>query len=139
MQGIRLLSRSALLLSAAVAGGAVAVTGVWLLGGLGSDKTTTIERVVQSDTPVSLKSEKRNWINELYRREGGGVVQITSESVVETRSLFGTQRQVQRVLGSGFVIDKAGDILTNYHVVQGARSARVSFSNRGNVKAEIVG
>jgi S1-C subfamily serine protease len=115
------------------------VTGVWLLGGLGSDKTTTIERVVQSDTPVSLKSEKRNWINELYRREGGGVVQITSESVVETRSLFGTQRQVQRVLGSGFVIDKAGNILTNYHVVQGARSARVSFSNRDNVKAEIVG
>jgi S1-C subfamily serine protease len=69
------------------------------------------------------------------------VVQITSESVVEVPSLFafGPTRQVQRALGSGFVIDKDGHILTNYHVVENARSVRVSFSNRDNVKAEIVG
>jgi S1-C subfamily serine protease len=134
-----LLPRVALLLSAAVAGGAIALAGAWLLGGLGSQNSTTIERVVPAVTPAALKSEQRNWINEIYRREAGGVVQITSESVVETQSLFGTQRQVQRALGSGFVIDKDGHILTNYHVVQGARSVRVSFSNHDDVKAQIVG
>ena len=139
MQRISLLPRVALLLSAAVAGGVITVAGVWLLGGLGSDKTTTIVRVVPSGTPVALKSQQRNWINDIYKREAGGVVQITSESVVETQSFFGTQRQVQRALGSGFVIDKDGHILTNYHVVQGARSVRVSFSNHDDVKAEVVG
>jgi putative serine protease PepD len=116
----------------------MALAGAWLLGGLGSS-TTTIERVVSAGTPVALKSERQNWVNAIYAREAGGVVQITSESVVETPSIFGTQRQVQRALGSGFVIDKEGHILTNYHVVQGARSVSVSFSNRDNVKAEIVG
>jgi S1-C subfamily serine protease len=139
MQKVSPLPRVALLLSAAVAGGAVAVAGVWLLGGLGSDKTTTIERVVQPQSPVSLKSEARNWINDLYRREGGGVVQITTQSVVTSQGFFGPQRSLQRALGSGFVIDKQGHILTNYHVVQGARSVRVSFSNHDDVKAQIVG
>jgi len=41
--------------------------------------------------------------------------------------------------GSGFVIDKAGHIVTNYHVVQGADEIRVSFSNRDTVEAELVG
>jgi putative serine protease PepD len=138
MQRVSPLTRSALLLSAAVAGGAIALGGAWLLGGLGSS-TTTIERVVQPGTPVALKTERQNWVNAIYQREGGGVVQITSESVVETPSIFGTQRQLQRALGSGFVIDKEGHILTNYHVVEGARTVRVSFSNRDNVKAEVVG
>jgi S1-C subfamily serine protease len=138
MKRFSLLPRGALLLSAAVAGGAIALGGAWLLGGLGSS-TTTIERVVQPGTPVALKTEPLNWVNRIYQREAGGVVQITSESVVETPSIFGTQREVQRALGSGFVIDKDGHILTNYHVVAGARSVRVSFSNRDNVKAEVVG
>ena len=49
------------------------------------------------------------------------------------------QDQRQQALGSGFVIDKAGHIVTNYHVVQGARSVSVSFSNNESMKARIVG
>ena len=45
----------------------------------------------------------------------------------------------RRSLGSGFVIDKAGHIVTNYHVVAGARSVQVSFSNNESLKATIVG
>ena len=47
--------------------------------------------------------------------------------------------EVQRSLGSGFVIDKAGHIVTNYHVVADAQSIRVSFSNSESMKARIVG
>jgi S1-C subfamily serine protease len=42
-------------------------------------------------------------------------------------------------LGSGFVIDKAGHIVTNYHVVHGGGDIRVSFSNRDTVQAQVVG
>lgn len=44
-----------------------------------------------------------------------------------------------RSLGSGFVIDRDGYILTNAHVIDGATSIRVVFSNRREAEAEIVG
>ena len=42
-------------------------------------------------------------------------------------------------LGSGFVIDKQGDIVTNDHVVQGASSIRVGFNGGVSYPARIVG
>jgi S1-C subfamily serine protease len=70
---------------------------------------------------------------------------VTATQVVKTPSVdpfFGTpfpQTQQAKALGSGFVIDKAGHIVTNYHVVEGARSVEVSFSNNESLKARIVG
>ena len=37
------------------------------------------------------------------------------------------------------MIDKAGHVVTNYHVVAGARAVEVSFSNNESLKARIVG
>ena len=45
----------------------------------------------------------------------------------------------QRALGSGFVIDKDGHVVTNYHVVRGASSIEVSFSNQETRSAKVVG
>ncbi len=50
-----------------------------------------------------------------------------------------TASRRERALGSGFVIDKAGHVVTNYHVVRGASSIRVSFSNNERIKAKVVG
>src|SRR5213075_901049 len=47
--------------------------------------------------------------------------------------------ETQRALGSGFVVDKAGHIVTNYHVVQGATRVEVSFSDNEQLHARIVG
>ena len=52
---------------------------------------------------------------------------------------FGTTTQTQRALGSGFVIDKAGHIVTNYQVVRGANTIQVSFSNNERYRARLVG
>ncbi len=49
------------------------------------------------------------------------------------------QTTTQQALGSGFVIDKAGHIVTNFHVVQGASKVEVSFSNNERLPATIVG
>ena len=49
------------------------------------------------------------------------------------------QKQTERALGSGFVWDKNGHIVTNYHVVAGARTALVSFSNNESVRARVIG
>ena len=47
--------------------------------------------------------------------------------------------EVQRSLGSGFVIDKAGYVITNYHVIGDAQNVHVSFSNSDSMRAEVIG
>jgi len=87
-------------------------------------------------------------VNEIYERTAPGVVQITSTA----RQQIGAdpfqfdpsgdplpQAPEVPALGSGFVIDKAGHIVTNFHVVENADKIRVSFSNRDTVEAELVG
>jgi S1-C subfamily serine protease len=41
--------------------------------------------------------------------------------------------------GSGFVYDQAGHIITNYHVIEGAESLEVKFSDEISVPAQVVG
>jgi len=80
-------------------------------------------------------------VHEIYERAASGVVRVNatsnSTSSSGTPSPFGAQGV--SALGSGFVIDKTGHIVTNYHVVEGADEVTVSFSNRDTVKAEVVG
>jgi serine protease Do len=46
---------------------------------------------------------------------------------------------VQRSLGSGFIIDKEGYIITNNHVIEGASEIHVRLSTEKEYEAEIVG
>ena len=97
--------------------------------------------IVQSSTPGSSGPTSID-VAEIYRRSGPGVVQITSTSEGDSSSdAFGNvvPGQSQSALGSGFVIDKEGHIVTNYHVVQGASQIEVSFSNQDTVDARVVG
>ncbi len=73
-------------------------------------------------------------VNEIYERAAPGVVQIARTSNTSD-VLSGT---TPSALGSGFVVDKAGHIVTNFHVVEDADEIRVSFSNRDTVEAELV-
>src|SRR5208337_635298 len=45
----------------------------------------------------------------------------------------------QQSLGSGFVIDKEGFIITNNHVVEGADTIKVKFSDGREFKAKVIG
>ena len=142
----RVLSSAAPLLIAAVVGGGVALAGAELTGLL--DDTETVQVPVtapESVAPADFAQGRRLSVNEIYRRSAPGVVQITTTSTVEVEpdpflNPFGfPEEQRQQALGSGFVIDTAGRIVTNFHVVQGADQIEVSFSNRDSVRARVVG
>jgi S1-C subfamily serine protease len=136
------------LVVAAVLGSGLALGGAALFGGVDGSTTTTV-REVQAPLagPIAVKESGSGalTVNEIYRRAAPGVVQVTATTVVSTPSVdpfFGTpfpSRQRAEALGSGFVVDKAGHIVTNYHVVEGARAVDVSFSNNESMKAKIVG
>jgi serine protease Do len=54
-------------------------------------------------------------------------------------SRSGPQQQPQRALGSGFVWDTTGHIITNNHVIDGATSITVTFSDGTTAAAKVVG
>jgi S1-C subfamily serine protease len=84
----------------------------------------------------SFADEPASSVGDIYRAAGPGVVQITSE-VVAGDPLFGERRG--RSLGSGFVWDTEGHIVTNYHVVEGAERVFVNFTQDDRLEAAIVG
>ena len=133
------------LLAAALLGGGIALGGAAAFGKLGNKTTIIREEVAsRSSAPAAFQQGKQRSINEIYRASAPAVVHIETTTRVKQPAdpffgnPFGTS-QTQRALGSGFVIDKAGHIVTNYHVVQGASLIQVSFSNNERFKAKVVG
>src|SRR3954462_11075540 len=138
--------RAAGLIAAAVLGGGVALAGAAALGKLGESTTIIREEAAPSSSaPASFQTDRRESINAIYRSSAPGVVHIETTLRVSQSSdpffgnPFGTTTQTERALGSGFVIDRSGHIVTNYHVVRGAASIQVSFSNNERYRARLVG
>jgi S1-C subfamily serine protease len=143
------LLRAVALVGAGLAGAVLALAGSELLED--QPETTTIREV--RDAPSIGRATPAPGgltINEIYERTRSGVVQINTTSVVErvVPDPFGfgfafPEQQERRGLGSGFVLDKAGHVLTNYHVIadvyRGRGVVSVSFSERDGVRARIVG
>jgi S1-C subfamily serine protease len=83
----------------------------------------------------SLDAEEQNNIS-VYRKNISSVVNITSKAVTFD-FFYGLVPEEGQ--GSGFIIDKEGHILTNYHVIADARQIEVTLHNRKKYKATIVG
>jgi S1-C subfamily serine protease len=125
----------AALVATAALGGAVAVGAVALLGGLEGDTTVVTETAPPSTSEAAPRSSRALSVNEIYERAAPAVVQVTSTS--RTGDTFAGGAPT--ALGSGFVVDKAGHVVTNYHVIRDADRIQVSFSNRDTVEADLVG
>jgi S1-C subfamily serine protease len=143
--GSKTVLKGAGFLGVAAAGGAIALLGAWLFGGLGNGTSTVQRYVLQPTTPPpsSVAESQPMSIGQIYERDAPGVVQITAKIYTQARDpIFGTPYgflSEEKALGSGFVLSKEGFIVTNYHVVQNASSIRVSFSNNDSLVARVVG
>jgi S1-C subfamily serine protease len=82
-----------------------------------------------------LDSEEQNNIS-VYRKNIDSVVNITSRAVTFD-FFYGLVPQEGQ--GSGFIIDKEGHVLTNYHVIADARQVEVTLHNRKKYRATVVG
>ncbi len=139
MSVARSLRPVATLVASAVLGGVVAVGAVALVGGLDSTTTVVTETSAASPSRLAPASGDLMSVNEIYERAASGVVRINATNRSTSSGSMDPFGGQDSALGSGFVIDKTGRIVTNYHVVRDAGEVTVSFSNRDTVKAEVVG
>ena len=104
----------------------------------GAISATTFRDVAKAVTPavVNIRTESRQRTQDLSQFFGGGGDQGDSDDLLQRFFGQGGQGQQQRqrpreqvvqAAGTGFIIDKAGFILTNNHVVEGATKIEVSL------------
>jgi S1-C subfamily serine protease len=90
------------------------------------------QTISQNNTDISLR--------QLFERTQQSVVQVTSATVP---SLFNENSPSRsETVGSGFVYDREGHIVTNYHVIAGGRDPEnidVTFSDGAVYRAEVIG
>lgn len=120
------------------------VVAVALAAGAGSGALTTtlLSHSATAGTPAgtastpasttSVANQSSTSAESIYKSVSPGVVTITT--VVNGR--FG---QTGQGTGSGIVLDSKGNILTNYHVISGAQSVTVTFSDGSTANATVVG
>ena len=90
---------------------------------------------VQAD-PVSFATTSGALTaSEIYNKVAPAVVIVSTKSI---QSYNGWFSQETEGIGSGFIINEDGYILTNYHVIEGAKEVTVTLSDNREVKASIV-
>ncbi|MBV9479518.1 MAG: trypsin-like peptidase domain-containing protein [Acidobacteria bacterium] len=92
-------------------------------------------QILEAAGAPPLDAEEQNNIL-VYRKNIPSVVNVTSKAVTFD-FFYGLVPQEGQ--GSGFIIDKEGHILTNYHVIADARQVEVTLHNRKKYRAQIVG
>jgi S1-C subfamily serine protease len=103
---------------------------------IGSDGSGSPLELTEAHAAPAYDAEEQNNIA-IYKKVLPSVVNITSTTLVFD-FFYGTVPQQGQ--GSGFILDKAGHILTNFHVVDGAnRGIEVMLSNKRRYPARVVG
>ncbi|PYV36687.1 MAG: peptidase S1, partial [Acidobacteria bacterium] len=89
-----------------------------------------------ADKPYVPANENEANNIDIYKRVSPGVVNITSTTVDFD---FFFNPMPKQGSGSGSIIDAQGYILTNYHVIEGARVLEVTLADKHKLKAKPVG
>jgi len=130
-------TRGAALVLAGLLGGGAAVGIGAAVDSDDDGGVTTVLSTATTSTRFAADDASGKSVQEIYAQSGPGVVQVSSASVDSNDPFFGPQSAAK--LGSGFVIDKSGRIVTNYHVIEGAQEVEVNFSGDDRVPARVVG
>ena len=91
--------------------------------------------ITQAASNEALDTDEQNNIS-VYHKNIGSVVNVTSKAVAFD-FFYGLVPQEGQ--GSGFIIDRDGHVLTNYHVIANARQVEVTLHNRKKYRATVVG
>src|SRR6266550_1471686 len=120
-----------------------AVAALAIAGGAGSgavaatlvdhnSQATTAATTTNSTSSTAASTQASTTAQSIYQQVSSGVVTITA-------TVSSGPRGSGQAIGSGIVLDSNGNILTNAHVIAGARQIQVTFSDGQTVNATVVG
>jgi S1-C subfamily serine protease len=101
---------------------------------INNDEPSTSKTTVM---PPGLNEGEKATIR-LFENSAPSVAYITTSQIRQdywTRNVM----EIPQGSGSGFVWDRLGHVITNYHVIQGADKAQVTLSDRSTWDAELIG
>src|SRR5919202_1372496 len=93
-----------------------------------------ISVVAQQSSSLSPQSP---YLNTIFKQVENSVVQVTSK--IPINNTINSQTRNATGLGSGFVYDKQGRIVTNSHVVWGSKTVDVTFVDGNRYTAKVIG
>jgi putative serine protease PepD len=139
-RSLALLLATTALLGGFASAGALAVAGVLGAGG-STTATTTATTVVRSASSGSSGGSSTSLdANAVYASAYAGVVEITATGSGSPQpGPFGRGSSRSTATGSGFVVDGNGRIVTAAHVVDGATSIKITFSDGTTRTATLAG
>ena len=94
-----------------------------------SGNTITVDPVTFATDSTALSAAK------IYQKVAPAVVMVSTKTIQTVNGWF---QQEAEGMGSGFIINTDGYILTNYHVIDGANEVTVTLSNGKEVTASVV-
>lgn len=95
----------------------------------------TTEKIVQGQNLPGMEDEQ---MQEFFRRFFGVPVPKSLPNP-KNRRQAPQEEEVQRGIGSGFIISQDGYVLTNTHVVDGASEVYVKLTDKREFKAKVIG
>ncbi|CUO53794.1 S1C family serine protease [Clostridium disporicum] len=124
----------ALVVSCSLLGGVAGsgLTYVMMNNEVDTTQQNTVSNVNTAD--VSFKNDSTLSITEAFEKVAPAVVTVSTKGVTSN----GFFQQQYEGVGSGFIINEDGYILTNYHVIEGASEISVTLSDNTTVAAKVV-
>jgi putative serine protease PepD len=133
-------SLAVLMTITALLGGAASTGVLALTGALGDAQATTTTIVPASTSSTSDTSSTSLDAKAIYASASAGVVDITATGTAGSQpGPFGQGSSQSTATGSGFVVDSKGHIVTAEHVIDGATSIKVTFSDGVTRTATLAG
>ena len=107
-----------------------------------SSSSSSINPLTSTSSSSPSSSSSSSSLANVFKRVENSVVQITStrsdpNQVTIINGVPATGRST--ALGSGFVYDNQGHIITNHHVIDGATTADVTFTDGNTYSAKVIG
>lgn len=124
----------ALVLICSLSGGVVGSGVTYFVTGKSGSNNRAGDTVVAD--PVSFATDNTALsAADIYKKVAPAVVMVSTKSV---QSVNGWFQQETEEMGSGFIINNDGYILTNYHVIDGAKEVTVTLSDGQEVTASVI-
>ena len=115
-------------------GGVVGSGATYAISGKNNSSEKSSSKVLADPASFATDNTALSAVD-IYKKVAPAVVMVSTKTI---QSVNGWFQQETEGMGSGFIINEEGYILTNYHVIDGAKEVTVTLSDGREVTASVV-